>query len=189
MSPDYYFNFLDPAKTIYIFTMVFHFWFLKRISSQWNFLHEWFIIWGLFPKWCIKLTNIYSWEPSIDQVHSVIILIYTKTKRRLHNTTNQLFNDRSFLVFYFKLLLEDFSYFRKSCHIIGSIQNIISIYILQDRRQFHIKYLDILHERFRTATTESRSLFHWRPAGFLPRIPFIYWMQNGLPYQLRGTFR
>ena len=99
MNPAHYFNVLDPAKSMYRFTMVLKFCFLKGISSQWNFYHEFFPMCGVCLKWCIDLPNFPIWGLFIDQVLSVIILINTKTKRILHNTKSQLFKDRPFLGF------------------------------------------------------------------------------------------
>ena len=65
------------------FTIILHLGLMKRICCQWKFIHEFLFICGVLPERCIKFSNFFSWEPLVHQIHDVISLINTESKRRL----------------------------------------------------------------------------------------------------------
>ena len=92
-------NVLYSSKSMSKFSMIFHFCLIKGISCQCKCSHQLSFIFRFCTKRCINLSKLSSCEPFIYQLHDLIILINTKTKRRLENSEIQVRKDiPSFLV-------------------------------------------------------------------------------------------
>ena len=77
-----------------------------------NHIHQLLFIYEFFPKKCINVSKLSSWEPFIYQIHDVISPINTKTKRRLKIQKFKYLNtDTSWTYIY--IIFKHFSEFSK----------------------------------------------------------------------------
>ena len=104
--------------------MVLHLWLLKGIYWQCNCSQKFILIWGVCKKICIYFSEFSSWEPFVDQLHDLISLINTESRRRLIDPKNQVLKDRFLLNFNLKCFITQLSEFSKGCLIFSSIKNI-----------------------------------------------------------------
>ena len=111
-------NVLYPSNIISKFFMISHLCLMKRIYCQCKFIHQLLFMCIVCTKRCINIFKCSSWEPFIYQLHDMIILINTETKRIMENIKFQVLKDRSFL----------YSNLKKILQKLFLVQEILSLY-------------------------------------------------------------
>ena len=125
-------NFFYPSKIMSKFSIIFRVCLIRVIYCQCKFRHQLLFMCRVCTKRCINVYKFSSWEPFIYQLHDMITLINTETKRILDNPKMQVLNDRSFLEFNLKIIFKNSSQFKKFCLVISMVDDIASIKCKQD---------------------------------------------------------